>query len=902
MTKRSAILVSVVFSLLLAVAAACGETIPDPTATATPPESQPESGATAEPTAEPEPTSEPPAVVTGTVTYRERIALSPQAVVEVKLEDVSRADAAAVTIGEQTITNPGQVPIDFEIEYDPSAIDDRFTYAIRVRITEGERLRFINTSQYAVITRGSPSHVDMVLEMVGSATDEQPEVEPVAFEMGPCMMTLAAQLPIEFEYAGTVPTGFDGINRANCTFTRPVETVEVVLTGPTTHTEVFTLAKVDTRVSFPLPEGTLSITTLEIVAPGEYQREITVTSVDGDTLVVSDQPGVLKTVTVLEPVVFEMGPCRMTAATQLPIEFEYAGTVPTGFDGINRAGCTFTKEVETVTVTLTGPATHTELFTLGEPTKDVSFPLREGTLSISTLEIVPPGKYDREITVTSVDGETLVVSDQPGVLKTVSILEPVVFEMGPCRTTLAARLPIEFEYNGTVPTGFDGINQAGCTFTKPVKSVTVTLTGPATHSEQFTLGEPTTDVSFPLPEGTLSITTLEIVPPGEYEREITVTSVDGDVLVVSDQPGVLNTVTILKPVAFEMGPCAMTLAVQLPIEFEYTGTIPTGFDGINRANCTFTKAVETVTVTLSGPARHTETFTVADPTTAVSFPLPEGTLSITTLEIVPPGEYDREITVTSVDGDVLVVSDQPGVLKTVTILEPVVFEAGPCSMTRAAQLPIEFEYAGTVPTGFDGINRANCSFTKDVKTVTVTIMGPHTHSETFTLSEPTSEVSFLLPEGTLSITTLEIVPPGEYQREMKVTSVDGETLVISDQPGVLKTVTIIEPVAFQVEVCIATLAAQLPIEFEYNGTIPTGFDGINRASCTFTKAVKTVTVTITGPHTHSETFTLAEPTEQVSFPLPEGTLSITTLEIVPPGDYQREIKDDSLVKSLCRSN
>ena len=120
MTKRSAILVSVVFSLLLAVAAACGETIPDPTATATPPESQPESGSTAEPTAEPEPTSEPPAVVTGTVTYRERIALSPQAVVEVKLEDVSRADAAAVTIGEQTITNPGQVPIDFEIEYDPS--------------------------------------------------------------------------------------------------------------------------------------------------------------------------------------------------------------------------------------------------------------------------------------------------------------------------------------------------------------------------------------------------------------------------------------------------------------------------------------------------------------------------------------------------------------------------------------------------------------------------------------------------------------------------------------------------------------------------------------------------------------------------------------------------------------
>jgi len=122
--------------------------------------------------------------------------------------------------------------------------------------------------------------------------------------------------------------------------------------------------------------------------------------------------------------------------------------------------------------------------------------------------------------------------------------------------------------------------------------------------------------------------------------------------------------------AFEVGPCAMTMAAQLPIEFEYAGTVPTGFDGINRANCNFTKAVKTVTVVLSGPAKHTETFTLAEPSTEVSFPLPEGTLSISTLEIVPPGEYQREMTVTSVDGDSLVISDQSGVLETVTILEP----------------------------------------------------------------------------------------------------------------------------------------------------------------------------------------------------------------------------------------
>ena len=634
----SARIVGSIFVCLLVAAAAvaCGDT----TQSSTPTQPSTQIGATPQPTApsspaaeiEPapsEPTTPSTATVTGTVTYRERIALSPDAVVEVKLLDVSRADALAVTIGEQVIEDPGQVPIAFEVEYDPTDIDERFTYTVQVRIMEGDRLAFINDTAYHVITRGSPNQVDLVLVKVGGAPPEpapsEPEMAEVLFEVGPCRLTRAAQLPIEFEHKGTVPTGFDGINDASCTFTKAVETVTVTLTGDATHTEVFTLSEPAAEVSFPLPEGTLSITTLEIVPPGEYQREMTVTSVDGETLVISDQPGVLKTVTILEPVVFEVGPCAMTMAAQLPIEFEYKGTVPTGFDGINKASCTFTREVEKVTVTLTGPATHVEVFTLGEPSTEVSFPLPEGTLSISTLEIVPPGDYERKIAVTSVDGDTLLISDQPGALKTVTILEPVVFEVGPCLMTLAAQLPIEFEYKGTVPTGFDGINTARCTFTKPVENVTVVLTGPATHTEHFTLGDPSTDVSFPLPDGTLSITTQEIVPAGEYQREMTVTSVDGETLVISDQPGVLKTVTILEPVVFEVGPCLTTLAAQLPIEFEYKGTVPTGFDGINRASCTFTKAVETVTVTLTGDATHTETFILSEPTTEVSFPLPEGT-------------------------------------------------------------------------------------------------------------------------------------------------------------------------------------------------------------------------------------------------------------------------------------
>jgi putative lipoprotein len=110
------------------------------------------------------------ATVTGTVTYRERIALPPEGVVvTVKVEDVSRADAPAVTIGEQIMENPAhQVPIPFEIEYNHSDIDERYTYAMRVRIEVDGKLWFTNTSRYQVITRGFPSsNVEVMLEKVG---------------------------------------------------------------------------------------------------------------------------------------------------------------------------------------------------------------------------------------------------------------------------------------------------------------------------------------------------------------------------------------------------------------------------------------------------------------------------------------------------------------------------------------------------------------------------------------------------------------------------------------------------------------------------------------------------------------------------------------------------------------
>jgi uncharacterized lipoprotein YbaY len=108
-------------------------------------------------------------VLTGTVTYLQRIALPPDAAIDVQLQDVSLQDAPATVIAaERYIAEGRQVPIPFELTYDPAGIDPKHTYAVAARITVDGKLRWINTQRYPVLTRGAPvTDVDIVVESVG---------------------------------------------------------------------------------------------------------------------------------------------------------------------------------------------------------------------------------------------------------------------------------------------------------------------------------------------------------------------------------------------------------------------------------------------------------------------------------------------------------------------------------------------------------------------------------------------------------------------------------------------------------------------------------------------------------------------------------------------------------------
>jgi putative lipoprotein len=126
--------------------AACATTAPS-----TPPSNQPPDTATP---------------VTGSVVYRERIALTPAAVVQVEVVELTKEGSPGTVIAQQTIQSPGQVPIPFTVAIDPQRVRADATYVVNARITDGERV-FSTTAPVPVLTQGARSSDVQVLVRSG---------------------------------------------------------------------------------------------------------------------------------------------------------------------------------------------------------------------------------------------------------------------------------------------------------------------------------------------------------------------------------------------------------------------------------------------------------------------------------------------------------------------------------------------------------------------------------------------------------------------------------------------------------------------------------------------------------------------------------------------------------------
>ena len=109
--------------------------------------------------------------VTGTLMYRERMALPPDAVAEVWLLDTSLADAPAVEIAYQRIESPGSPPIPFVLEYDVQQIREGMQYSVRATIRRADELLFTSDTHYPVLTRGAGNTADLLLIRVNGTKD-----------------------------------------------------------------------------------------------------------------------------------------------------------------------------------------------------------------------------------------------------------------------------------------------------------------------------------------------------------------------------------------------------------------------------------------------------------------------------------------------------------------------------------------------------------------------------------------------------------------------------------------------------------------------------------------------------------------------------------------------------------
>jgi putative lipoprotein len=210
----------------------------------------------------------------GKVWYRERMLLPPDAEILIHLEDVSRADAPADVIASTHMGPEGGPPWHFALDYDPTLLNDRGRYAMRVRIERDGQLLFINT-QHVPAFENTPVNV-LVSRVAGGPTQTRPPEagsivdlrwQLVELNGQPAATGAGGRAPdLSLASDGQTAAGFSGCNR----FTGSYELAETRLSfGPLASTRMACaegmeleqqfLAALERAVHFSLQDGRLSL-------------------------------------------------------------------------------------------------------------------------------------------------------------------------------------------------------------------------------------------------------------------------------------------------------------------------------------------------------------------------------------------------------------------------------------------------------------------------------------------------------------------------------------------------------------------------------------------------------------------------------------------------------------------
>ena len=98
------------------------------------------------------------------MTYLQRTALTPEAVVQVELRDAAIPEGEGPPIAKQVIPRPGQVPVPFALPYLPSSLLPGHRYVLSARISDRGQLQFLTEQPIAALPRsGMPEAFEIVV-------------------------------------------------------------------------------------------------------------------------------------------------------------------------------------------------------------------------------------------------------------------------------------------------------------------------------------------------------------------------------------------------------------------------------------------------------------------------------------------------------------------------------------------------------------------------------------------------------------------------------------------------------------------------------------------------------------------------------------------------------------------
>ncbi|QYJ75009.1 retention module-containing protein [Shewanella sp. FJAT-52076] len=736
---------------------------------------------------------------------------------------IGAANSASTNIVDEVVPGPEDT-VTITLSGPESVIEGEVTSTYTVTLSDPAPAGSIVTLSYTYVTASGEDIVETVQAVIGedgvTATFTIATIDDVyaegdeSFIVSVDSLTTADGVPVfeqlDLTGANVETTIKDAASPTDPEIPGEEDTVTVTLTGPATVTEGEVTATYTVTLSDPAPEGSIVVLTYTyttasgddivetvqaVIGADGTTATFTIATVD-DVYAEGDENFTVSVSEILTPggnPVFEL------------LDLTGANVETTIKDAASPTDPEIPGEEDTVTVTLTGPATVTEGEVTATYTVTLSDPAPEGSIVVLTYSYTTASGDDIVETVQAVIG-----ADGTTATFTIATVDDVYAE-GDENFTVSVS---EILTPGGNPV-FELLDLTGANVETTIKdaasptdpeipgeedTVTVTLTGPATVTEGEVTATYTVTLSDPAPEGSIVVLTYSYTTASGDDIVETVQAVIGadgttatftiatvdDVYAEGDENFTVSVSEILTPggnPVFEL------------LDLTGANVETTIKDAASPTDPEIPGEEDTVTVTLTGPATVTEGEVTATYTVTLSDPAPEGSIVVLTYSYTTASGDDIVETVQAVIG-----ADGTTATFTIATVDDVYAEGDENFTVSVSEIltpggnPVfellDLTGANVETTIKDAASPTDPEIPGEEDTVFVTLSGPATVAEGNTTSTYTVSLSDPAPEGSvvlLSYTYISASGDDIVETVQALVGADGVTATftidtVTDQP------------------------------------------------------------------------------------------------------------------------